>query len=163
MKKILITIVLTLLAISGNGGPKYPYQDANKPVEQRVEDLLSRMTIEEKVGQLVCLMGWDSYQINGKKVGASEKFKHEVDSLHVGMYWAVFRADPWTKKTINNGLNPALAAEAANAMQRYAIEHTRLGIPIFLAEEAPHGHMAIGATVFPTGLGMAATWDTQLM
>ena len=163
MKKFLITIVLALLAISGNAGPKYPYQDATKPVEQRVEDLLSRMTIEEKVGQLVCLMGWDSYQINGKKVGVSEKFKHEVDSLHVGMYWAVFRADPWTKKTINNGLNPALAAEAANAMQRYAIEHTRLGIPIFLAEEAPHGHMAIGATVFPTGLGMAATWDSQLM
>ena len=121
------------------------------------------MTIEEKAGQLVCLMGWDSYQINGKKVTTSEKFRHEVDSLHVGMYWAVFRADPWTRKTIANGLNPALAAEAANAMQRYAIEHTRLGIPIFLAEEAPHGHMAIGSTVFPTGLGMAATWNTELM
>ena len=156
------TIVLSLLAISGNAGPKFPYQDATKPVEERIEDLLTRMTIEEKVGQLVCLMGWDSYQINGKKVTVSDKFRQEVDSLRVGMYWAVFRADPWTQKTIDNGLNPALAAEAANAMQRYAIEHTRLGIPIFLAEEAPHGHMAIGATVFPTGLGMAATWNKDL-
>ena len=163
MKKHLITIVLALLTISGNAGPKFPYQDANRPVEERVEDLISRMTLEEKVGQLVCLMGWDSYVRDGKKVTVSEKFKHEVDSLHVGMYWAVFRADPWTQKTIDNGLNPVLAAEAANAMQRYVIEHTRLGIPIFLAEEAPHGHMAIGATVFPTGLGMAATWDPQLM
>ena len=163
MKKQLITIILALLAISVNAGPKSPYQDASRTVDERVEDLLSRMTVDEKVGQLICLMGWDSYQINGKKVSISDKFKHEVDSLYVGMYWAVFRADPWTKKTIDNGLNPALAAEAANAMQRYAIEHTRLGIPIFLAEEAPHGHMAIGATVFPTGLGMAATWDTYLM
>ena len=142
---------------------KYPYQDASLTIDQRVEDLLSRMTIEEKVGQLVCLMGWDSYERNGKKVAVSDKFRHEIDSLHVGMYWAVFRADPWTQKTLTNGLNPALAAEAANAMQRYAIEHSRLGIPIFLAEEAPHGHMAIGATVFPTGLGMAATWNPQLM
>ena len=156
-------IAIVLLALSIQAGPKYPYLDATKPVEERVEDLLSRMTLEEKAGQIVCLMGWDSYQINGKKVSVSEKFKQEVDSLHVGMYWAVFRADPWTKKTIANGLKPALAAEAANAMQRYAIEKTRLGIPIFLAEEAPHGHMAIGATVFPTGLGMAATWDPQLM
>ncbi len=163
MKRPLVTIALALIALIGSAAGKYPYRDANLPIDQRVEDLLSRMTIEEKAGQLVCLMGWDSYQINGKKVTTSEKFRNEVDSLHVGMYWAVFRADPWTRKTIANGLNPALAAEAANAMQRYAIEHSRLGIPIFLAEEAPHGHMAIGSTVFPTGLGMAATWNTELM
>ena len=164
IKHSFISIVtLALMAMSMNAKNNYPYQDALLPVDQRVEDLLSRMTIEEKAGQLVCLMGWDSYQIDGKKVTTSEKFRHEMDSLYVGMYWAVFRADPWTRKTIANGLNPALAAEAANAMQRYAIEHTRLGIPIFLAEEAPHGHMAIGATVFPTGLGMAATWNTELM
>ena len=162
MKRIIIATI-ALAALTCVAGPKYPFKDATKPVDERVEDLLSRMTLEEKAGQLVCLMGWDSYQINGKKVGISEKFKHEVDSLHVGMYWAVFRADPWTQKTIANGLNPALAAQAANAMQRYAIEKTRLGIPIFLAEEAPHGHMAIGATVFPTGFGMAATWDSQLI
>ena len=163
MKKRLITTALAIIAFVSNAAPKYPYLDDNLPVEQRAKDLLSRMTLEEKVGQLVCLMGWDSYERNGNKVGVSEKFKHEVDSLHVGMYWAVFRADPWTQKTIDNGLNPALAAEAANAMQRYAIEHSRLGIPIFLAEEAPHGHMAIGTTVFPTGLGMAATWNNELM
>lgn len=158
-----ITLLMMLAGISALAAPKYPYQDANLPVEQRVEDLISRMTLEEKAGQVVCLMGWDSYQINGKKVAVSEKFRHEVDSLHVGMYWAVFRADPWTRKTIANGLNPTLAAQAANAIQRYAIEKTRLGIPIFLAEEAPHGHMAIGATVFPTGLGMAATWSRETM
>lgn len=162
MKRFLMSGLL-LLSLTMAAATKYPYQDAKLPASVRAVDLLSRMTLEEKVGQLVCLMGWDSYVRNGNKVTVSEKFKHEVDSLHVGMYWAVFRADPWTQKTLDNGLNPALAAEAANAMQRYAIEHSRLGVPIFLAEEAPHGHMAIGATVFPTGLGMAATWDTDLM
>ncbi|MBQ3731153.1 MAG: glycoside hydrolase family 3 C-terminal domain-containing protein [Muribaculaceae bacterium] len=162
MKRILV-LALLLLSLTMAAATKYPYQDASMHPAARAQDLLSRMTLEEKVGQLMCLMGWDSYVRNGNKVAVSDKFRHEVDSLHVGMYWAVFRADPWTQKTLDNGLNPAMAAEAANAMQRYAIEHSRLGIPIFLAEEAPHGHMAIGTTVFPTGLGMAATWDPQLM
>ena len=162
MKRLLLSGLL-LLSLTMAAATKYPYQDASLHPTVRAQDLLSRMTLEEKVGQLVCLMGWDSYVRNGKKVAVSDKFRHEIDSLHVGMYWAVFRADPWTQKTLDNGLNPALAAEAANAMQRYAIEHSRLDIPIFLAEEAPHGHMAIGSTVFPTGLGMAATWNPQLM
>lgn len=162
MKRFLLSGLL-LLSLTMAAATKYPYQNSSLHPSVRAQDLLSRMTLEEKVGQLVCLMGWDSYVRNGKKVAVSDKFRHEIDSLHVGMYWAVFRADPWTQKTLDNGLNPALAAEAANAMQRYAIEHSRLGIPIFLAEEAPHGHMAIGSTVFPTGLGMAATWNPQLM
>ena len=152
-----------LLSLAVATATKYPYQDASLHPKVRAHDLLSRMTLEEKVGQLVCLMGWDSYVRNGNKVTVSDKFRFETDSMHVGMYWAVFRADPWTQKTLDNGLNPALAAEAANAMQRYAIEHSRLGIPLFLAEEAPHGHMAIGSTVFPTGLGMAATWNPGLV
>ena len=164
IKNSLFTLItLALIAVAAQAGPKYPYRDATLPIDQRVEDLLSRMTIEEKAGQLVCLMGWDSYQINGNKVTVSDKFIKEQENLNVGMYWAVFRADPWTRKTLTNGLNPSLAAQAANAMQRYSIEHTRLGIPIFIAEEAPHGHMAIGATVFPTGLGMAATWSRDII
>ena len=163
MTKRLLISGLLLLSLTMAAATKFPYQDASLHPAVRAQDLLSRMTIEEKVGQLVCLMGWDSYVRSGNKVNVSDKFRHEIDSLHVGMYWAVFRADPWTQKTLDNGLNPALAAEAANAMQRYAIEHSRLGIPLFLAEEAPHGHMAIGTTVFPTGLGMAATWNPGLV
>ena len=140
-----------------------PYRDVRLPLEQRVSDLLSRMTVEEKAGQLVCLMGWDSYVLRGNEVDVSQAFRQQVRQQGVGMYWAVFRADPWTRKTLANGLNPALAARAANAMQHYAVDSTRLGIPLLLAEEAPHGHMAIGTTVFPTGLGLAATWSPQLM
>ena len=147
-----------------------PYKNAALPIEERVADLLSRMTLEEKVGQLRCTMAWNYYDIKDEglknrdkaAVTPSESFKKDIDEEHIGMLWATFRADPWTQKSLANGLTPTLAATAANALQRYAVEQTRLGIPLFLAEEAPHGHMAIGATVFPTGLGMAATWSPEL-
>ena len=79
------------------------------------------------------------------------------------MLWATLRADPWTKKTLLNGLDPSLAARATNAIQKYAMTETRLGIPLFLAEECAHGHMAIGTTVFPTSIGQASTWDPGLI
>lgn len=140
-----------------------PYKNPNLPVNERVADLLSRMTLEEKVGQLRCTLAWNYYTIKGKDVVPSESFKAEQDADHVGMLWATYRADPWTRKSLSNGLTPELAAKAGNALQRYVMEHSRLGIPLFLAEEAPHGHMAIGTTVFPTGYGMAATFSTQTL
>ena len=162
----LTTIILALLmslpvyARSEKGD----YLNPKLSVEKRVSDLLRRMTVEEKVGQLLCPLGWQMYEIKGPdRVEVSDTFKRLVDERCAGMLWAVYRADPWTRKTLDNGLNPRLAAMAGNALQKYVIENTRLGIPMFLAEEAPHGHMAIGATVFPTGIGMAATWNPALM
>ena len=140
-----------------------PYKNSKLPVEVRTLDLLSRMTIEEKIGQLLCPMGWEMYERNGDKIKYSKKFEELIQKQHAGMLWAVYRADPWTKKTIENGLNPTLAAEVGNALQRYIIENTRLGIPLFIAEEAPHGHMAIGTTVFPSGIGQASTWNPELL
>ena len=122
-----------------------PYRDAALPVEVRVQDLLSRMTNQEKTDQLRCVLGWQD------------------EDIQAGALWGTFRADPWTGRTLENGLVPRRAAEKANALQRRALAETRLGIPPFLAEEAPHGHMAIGTTVFPTGLGLAATFSEELM
>ncbi len=141
-----------------------PYRDAKLPVEQRVSDLLGRMTLQEKIGQLRCTLAWDYYDVIGrKKVVPSETFKKDIAEGNIGMLWATYRADPWTRKTLDNGLNPRLAALCGNALQKYVVENTRLGIPLFLAEEAPHGHMAIGTTVFPTGLGLAATFDRDVV
>lgn len=139
-----------------------PYKNKNLPVEQRVNDLLHRMTLEEKIGQLRCTLAWNYYDIKGKEVVPSESFKKDIREGNIGMLWATYRADPWTQRTLETGLNPEMAAKAGNALQKYVLENTRLGIPLFLAEEAPHGHMAIGTTVFPTGLGMAATWSTEI-
>jgi len=139
------------------------YQDRRASTEARVQDLLARMTVEEKVGQLSTLLGWEMYQKDGQKVSTSAAYKKAVDERHIGALWATLRADPWTKKTLLTGLNPKLAAEATNALQKYAVEHTRLHIPLLLAEECPHGHMAIGTTVFPTSIGQSSTWDPALI
>lgn len=161
---LLSVIAITALLPLQNVLSQEKYKDPTLSVEERTRDLLSRMTIEEKVGQLLCPLGWEMYEKkNNKEVTQSKKFEELIKTKQAGMLWATFRADPWTQKTLENGLNPTLAAEAANALQKYTIENTRLGIPIFLAEEAPHGHMAIGTTVFPTAIGLASTWNPLLI
>lgn len=165
MKKVICSLIMAT-GINGMvcAQPSLlPYKNPSLPVATRVNDLLSRMTVEEKVGQLLCPLGWGMYVKDGKQVSFSDEYKKQIDQRHTGMFWATFRADPWTKKTLENGLNPEQAAQAANELQKYAVENTRLGIPVFLAEEAPHGHMAIGTTVFPTSIGQAATFNPQLI
>ncbi|MBO4624436.1 MAG: glycoside hydrolase family 3 C-terminal domain-containing protein [Bacteroidales bacterium] len=145
-------------------GEKTPaYKDAGKSAQERADDLLSRMTLDEKLGQLLCPLGWPMYEKDGATVRITDNYRDFVQKQHGGMLWATFRADPWTRKTLETGLNPRLAVQAYNALQHYAIDSTRLGIPIILAEEAPHGHMAIGTTVFPTSIGLSATWDPELL
>ncbi|QQT25797.1 glycoside hydrolase family 3 N-terminal domain-containing protein [Sphingobacterium spiritivorum] len=164
MRKLSVAIYALLLSVPLPLAAQKPvYKDASQSVEIRTRDLIQRMTLEEKVGQLLCPLGWEMYERKGNTATVSQKFKDIVASKHIGMLWATFRADPWTQKTIANGLDPQLSAEAANALQKYVIENTRLGIPVFLAEEAPHGHMAIGTTVFPTGIGQASTWNPALL
>lgn len=158
----LILSALSLLVTTNDTLCAQPYKNPSASVDERVADLLARMTPEEKVGQLLCPLGWPMYEkINSDSTALSPAFEQEQTARHTGMFWGVFRADPWTKKTLDNGLTPRLAAQTANALQKYAIENSRLSIPLFLAEEGPHGHMAIGATVYPVGIGMAATWSPQ--
>lgn len=145
-------------------GVKDIYEDPSQPVSKRIADLLSRMTPEEKAGQICCPLGWPMYEKTGKNsVTISSTYRELMDKHPVGIFWAVLRADPWTQKTLETGLNPELSAKAINAMQKYAMENTRLGIPVLVAEECPHGHMAIGPTVYPTSLSQSSTWNKDLI
>lgn len=187
MKKKVICSVLSGLMVSGQlVGADYikpkkdkktgiSYYDLNKnghldiyenpalAVEERVSALLSQMTIEEKVGQMLTSLGWPMYERQGNTIRLTEQLVREIEEYHTGSFWGFMRADPWTQRTLTTGLTPALAAKASNMLQKYAIEHGRLGIPLFLAEECPHGHMAIGTTVFPTSIGQASTWNPELI
>lgn len=163
MKRIVLSALISVIISQACAQNRLPYKDAKLSIEERVADLMSRMTVKEKIGQLRCILAWNCWEKKGKEIVPSESFKKEIAEGQIGMLWGTYRADPWTQKSLENGLTPELAAKAGNALQRYVAENTRLGIPLFLAEEAPHGHMAIGTTVFPTGLGMAATWNPSLI
>ena len=139
------------------------YENPTLDIESRVEDILSQMTLEEKVGQMLTSLGWHMYERVGDDVRLTKRLTEELDKYHIGSLWGFMRADPWTQRTLKTGLNPTLAPKAVNKLQRYVIENTRLGIPLFLAEECPHGHMAIGTTVFPTSIGQSSTWNPKLI
>ena len=158
-----LTVFCLPLQCQSQKDTKPLYRDASASVESRVADLIDHMTLEEKIGQISVLPGWEMYQKQPDKITQSTGFEDAVKEQHTGMLWATLRADPWTRKTLTTGLTPRQAAEATNALQKYAIENTRLGIPMLFAEECMHGHMAIGTTVFPTAIGQASTWDPDLI
>ena len=160
--RFLPALVLLVMAAGCTVEPNY--RNASLSPERRAADLLSQMTTEEKIGQLLCPYGWPMFEkTSPTEATYSDVYVDFIKNQHGGMLWGFFRADPWTRKTFENGLDTPAAISAINALQRYAVDSTRLGIPILLAEEAPHGHMALGTTVFPTGIAMASTWDPSLM
>jgi len=139
------------------------YKDSSLPIEDRVKDLLEQMTLEEKIGQLNQPVGVKWYRRNGDTITVADEFKDVLSGNGIGSLYGVLRADPWTGVTLESGLNPREGAEAINAIQQFAIENTRLGIPLIFTEECSHGHMAIGATTFPVPLAMGSTWNPDLM
>ena len=171
IRRLALFLTLTTFAATGvaqsyidlnHNGQMDPYENPELTVEKRVEDLLSKMTLEEKAGQLVMTMGWEYYEKSGKKYVLTDKFKDAIQNRNIGSTWAVMRADPWTQKTLQNGLTPESAHYLTNEMQLWNRKNTRLGIPLMFAEEAPHGHMAIGTTVLPTAIGRASTFNQKL-
>lgn len=155
--------LLLLTACAAAAACSADWRDTSLPPQKRAELLTAEMTLDEKIGQLTSPYGWEMYERHGDSVRLTDAFREAVQNGHIGMLWGTFRADPWTQKDLRTGLTPQLAARLANRMQRYAVQHSRLGIPLFLAEEAPHGHMAIGATTFPTAPGQASTWNPELI
>ncbi|HTR98710.1 MAG TPA: glycoside hydrolase family 3 N-terminal domain-containing protein, partial [Bacteroidota bacterium] len=127
-----------MLYAQGAGSPPL-YRDARAPVEQRVRDLLSRMTLEEKIAQLQCL---SQYPDNAALMPRSG----------IGSLATVLRRFP-----------AAEAAEKNNAVQKLAADKTRLGIPVLIHDEGLHGVIANGATSFPQAIALASTFDTTLM
>ena len=123
------------------------YRNPNLTVDERVADLLSRMTLDEKVGQIAPL-GEGKTQI----IDPTGTYTNESASAVLSRWW-----DPDLEFT------PRKAAILRNGVQRYLKEKTRLGIPELFMGEALHGFMEYGSTSFPQALGLASTWDPELV
>ena len=121
--------------------PTRPWLDAAKPIEQRIDLLLVAMTLEEKIGQ--------THQIHSVK-------EQDHDLLRKGLVGSIFNA---SGADAGNVKDQGVSAKRLNAVQRIAVEESRLGIPILFARDVIHGHR----TVFPVPLGQAATWDPELV
>jgi beta-glucosidase len=136
----------------------------NPSVDERVERLLAQMTLAERVGQLnQKMLGWHAYRRLPGGFELTQEFQTEVKRYGgMGALYGVFRADPWSAVTFETGVRAADSAKLANQIQRYVIEHTRLGIPVFLSEECPHGHMALDGTLLPTNIGVGSAWNPEL-
>jgi len=126
------------------------YRDPAAPIEARVEDLLARMTLDEKVAQMEAI-----------------SLGRDVDSLEAGArperYGAPGARLSFGAVTGVRAGGPRARAELANRLQRYFIEKTRLGIPVLITDEALHGVATQGATNYPTPLALSSTFDTALV
>ena len=120
------------------------YQNAALSPEERAKDLLGKMTLQEKVGQLnQRLYGFRIYERQGEEFTLTEEFKEEVERMGgLGVLYGLYRADPWADKDEKTGIVLELSAKAYNIVQKYVIDHSRLGIPMMMSTECPHGHQA---------------------
>ncbi len=149
---LLLLLLILFSACEPQDEPLYKQADAG--IDDRVNDLLSRMTTEEKF--------WQLFMIPGDITEGKEKYKHGIFGFQVA-----------TKSSSKNESEQILdysaggtalqTATLINEMQRYFLEETRLGIPIIPFDEALHGLIREDATAFPQAIGLAASFNTSLM
>ncbi|MBN1480828.1 glycoside hydrolase family 3 C-terminal domain-containing protein [candidate division KSB1 bacterium] len=132
------------------------YKNPDAPIPQRIDDLMSRMTVDEKVAQLLSI--WDL-----KQQFMTDEGTFLADQAGEFMKDGIGTVCRPSENRRGKNLGPRASAEFANAMQKYAVEKTRLGIPILFHEEALHGQQAPGATNFPQAITLSCSWDIELV
>jgi len=141
-----------------NSQEKVPdYKNPRLPVERRVADLVSRMTLEEKVAQLTCLWA-NRPQVNPQTDFAADRGDFSPAKAAEVMKFGIGQIARQRERK-----DPRAGAKFANDVQKWLLENTRLGIPAILHDEILHGHMAKGSTSFPQPIALATTWDPEFI
>jgi len=146
LKKSISVLAISLLLLQTACSQKI-YKDANQPIANRVTDLVTQMTVEEKVAQLMMSKNimWD--KAGNIKINVA---KEHLDK-GIGLLW------------FDQYLEAERMVEIYNASQKFLLEESRLGIPAFVFGEGLHGFLAPKTTMFPQAIAMASTWDTALI
>ncbi len=134
--------------------PTPQYRNASLPIDERVRDLLARMTLEEKF--------WQLFMIPGDLDTPANDYSHGIFGLQISTGSQGDRSPDRSGAATPAALARA-HAQRINTIQRYFVEKTRLGIPIIPFEEAVHGLTREGATMFPSAIALAATWDESVV
>ena len=155
LKSVLLFVVLSAFSFN-SFAQLVPYKNSSLPTEVRVADLVARMTLEEKF--------WQLFLIPGDLSIGKEKFTHGIFGLQV----STVGSDKDVTQQLLNYKSTSFTSSIAqlhklNEMQKFFIEETRLGIPAIFIDEALHGLIREGCTSFPQAIGMAASWNPNLM
>lgn len=138
-----------------SGDDKLEYLNSELPTKQRVENLISQMTLEEKIAQMLCV--WN----DKAETLVDEKGEFDLEKANVSFQQGLGQVGRLSDAA--GGRSPRQNAELANSIQRFFIENSRLPIPVFIHEECLHGHAAVDATSFPQPIGLGATFDPALV
>jgi len=155
-----VTLPVPLVLFSQSISEIPIYLERTQPIEQRVRDLLRRMTLKEKIGQLnmPCVYLDELGKGTPVKLAACKKFAEGIYTDEIGPGGGFFTlADQVLLR------DPRRLAEYFNELQGIAVERTRLKIPLLQTEEGTHGVMFPGATIFPEGLAIGSSWDRELV
>ncbi len=157
LKKVLNVSILIFVMNISSFGQLPVYRDSKQLVEKRIKDLISRMTLEEKIGQINMPITSPLVKVSGSEETAIEQFiKGElVKGMGPGGGFFAYA------RGIDRGADEQ--AKMINRWQKMALEDSRLGIPLLFIEEGTHGAMFPGATIYPEGPGIGSTWNMDLV
>jgi beta-glucosidase len=151
MRYLMILLAAFLMVLSSSAQPKY--KNPSLPIEERLDDLLGRMTLEEKIAQLKSFWLRDTlaFDAEGNFISVQDT---AILNRGAGSFFSRFMRSPRPTRELIRCLN---------GFQKYMVEKSRLGIPAMTFAEALHGFMATGATSFPQAIALGSTWDTTLV
>src|SRR5580765_2749102 len=155
---LLLAAVFTFAGTSIHAQSVLPYQDPKLTVDQRVADLLSRMSPEEKLAQIESAWENPQFHKDPQTMFVDDKGNFLPDRAATLMKYGLGQISRPSEKR-----DPRAMADFTNAVQKWAKENTRLGIPILFHDACLHGHVAPKGTSYPQAIALASTWDPSLL